>query len=327
MFLISSPSVRQASAWTFLISVLLHGTGLCWGQRSAEPVALTSQLRESEPDIWSGESWEVELEEGEQPGEAATSASEAEGEAQPPSVEAPAPAPAVAQPPSLPRESKTASSLSESVAPQEAPPVRPQQDHNSTQASASPATSAPSLLERPAGSAPAPASSGPSSAGSGAAATQGGMGGTASRARDLPQAFTRAIPVAASRDPIWQNLPLGSQGKVRFLFELEPETGRIAEVQLLPVGTEQVPPGWQGLKNRVVGLLRGGQFRLPEKKRCTQQELEIEIRLEQREATAEEEGHLVAQLGFEPPQAQQAGKAYFTLRSGRYFEARVQVKE
>ena len=141
--------------------------------------------------------------------------------------------------------------------------------------------------------------------------------------RDLGSAFTRAIPAAVSRDPIWQEHAVGKAGSFVVRLELGSE-GRVAESRLVLRPNERVPAEIERLERRVTALLGGGQFALPPSAgRQKVQLLLVEVELSDGAPRAGAAPHEVVELGFAPPNELTPGRAYFTLGSGRHFEANV----
>ncbi len=141
--------------------------------------------------------------------------------------------------------------------------------------------------------------------------------------RDLGSAFTRAIPAAVSRDPVWQEHALGKAGSFVVRLELGSE-GRVAESRLVLRPSERVPAEIERLERRVTALLGGGQFALPPSAgRQKVQLLLVEVELSDGPPRAGAAPQEVVELGFAPPNELTPGRAYFTLGSGRHFEASV----
>jgi hypothetical protein len=74
-------------------------------------------------------------------------------------------------------------------------------------------------------------------------------------AADLTRAFTRGFPQAASGDPVWRNVPLGSAGEATLVLTLD-DSGHISEVQI--VGNASGPLA-QGIW-RTMALIKGRPF-------------------------------------------------------------------
>ncbi|HET7544310.1 MAG TPA: hypothetical protein VFK05_30780 [Polyangiaceae bacterium] len=143
--------------------------------------------------------------------------------------------------------------------------------------------------------------------------------------RSLPGAFARAIPPATGADPIWQSLPTGKQKPFILAVEVDAE-GHIASAKILGSHDgEETPPQFEHLRQRVIALLGGGLFALQNNGTAGRDLFRITITLSDR-AVREDSGPAeLVERGFEPPRGNSPGRAYFTLASGRHFEARVEV--
>lgn len=183
---------------------------------------------------------------------------------------------------------------------------------------ASPATS--SVASAEALAPPAPGD-GPG-AGSGTAGSSGavGVGGV----RNLAVAFTRAIPMAVSGDPVWGTLKLGDAGTFELRIEVD-DAGKI--VSAAPT-RDGVAPHLQGLVQRTLPFLRAGRFALSHANvEAGVQTLQVSVSLSQVEGGVTDDDSSAGPyaLGFEPPAEGRPGRAYFTLRSGRHVEVVVKV--
>ncbi|HYP75944.1 MAG TPA: hypothetical protein VER12_08320 [Polyangiaceae bacterium] len=143
--------------------------------------------------------------------------------------------------------------------------------------------------------------------------------------RSLPSAFARAIPPATGADPIWQTLPTGPQKPFILAVEVDAE-GHIASANILGAHDgEPTPPQFEHLRQRVIALLGGGLFALQNNGAAGRDLFRITITLSDRAVKEESEPAQLVERGFEPPRGSAPGRAYFTLASGRHFEARVEV--
>ena len=143
--------------------------------------------------------------------------------------------------------------------------------------------------------------------------------------RSLPGAFARAIPPATGADPIWQSLPTGTQRPFILAVEVDGD-GHIASAKILD-GHDggEIPSQFEHLRQRVIALLGGGLFALQNNGTAGRDLFRITITLSDR-AVKEESGPAeLVERGFEPPRGNSPGRAYFTLASGRHFEAKVEV--
>jgi len=143
--------------------------------------------------------------------------------------------------------------------------------------------------------------------------------------RSLPGAFARAIPPATGADPIWQSLPVGTQRPFILAVEVNAE-GHIGSAKILD-GHEggEIPPQFENLRQRVIALLGGGLFALQNNGTAGRDLFRITITLSDRAVKEESEPAELVERGFEPPRGNTPGRAYFTLASGRHFEAKVEV--
>jgi hypothetical protein len=143
--------------------------------------------------------------------------------------------------------------------------------------------------------------------------------------RSLPSAFTRAIPPATGADPIWQSLPVGTQRPFVLAVQVDGE-GHIRGAQILDAhdGLEIVPQ-FEHIRQRVIALLGGGLFALKNGSAAGTDLFRITITLSDRAVKEERDSAEMVERGFDPPSGKSPGRAYFTLASGRHFEARVEV--
>jgi len=143
--------------------------------------------------------------------------------------------------------------------------------------------------------------------------------------RSLPSAFARAIPPATGADPVWQSLPTGTQRPFILAVEVDAE-GHIASAKILEAHDgNEIPVQFEHLRQRVIALLGGGLFALENNGKAGRDLFRITITLSDR-AVKEQSGPAeLVERGFEPPRGNAPGRAYFTLASGRHFEARVEV--
>jgi hypothetical protein len=142
--------------------------------------------------------------------------------------------------------------------------------------------------------------------------------------RSLPSAFTRAIPPATGADPLWQTLPAGKQRPFTVALRVD-ANGHIQDSKIVE-GHEGAPPEqFVHLRERVVALLGAGLFALQNNVSAGSESFRITITLSDRALKEESESAELVERGFDPPRGAQAGRAYFTLASGRHFEARVEV--
>jgi len=165
------------------------------------------------------------------------------------------------------------------------------------------------------------------SAASTAAPASGAFGGEGlpPGVRSLPSAFTRAIPPATGADPIWQTLPVGSEHPFTIALEVDAE-GHIASAEIAKEKDGSEPPiQATHLKQRVVALLGAGLFALQNNVGEGRVSFRVTITLSDRAVHEEDDPAQLVERGFDPPRGGSPGRAYFTLASGRHFEAKVQV--
>jgi hypothetical protein len=128
-------------------------------------------------------------------------------------------------------------------------------------------------------------------------------------------AFARAIARAVNADPVWSELPLGRVGAFELDIAIDAD-GKIADV----VGDEKLEGALAALVRRTRPALFG-RFTLTEGGHEGVDTLRITVHLEQRPPPPEEK----LRFGATPPDEGPPWKAYFTLESGRHFEALVEV--
>jgi hypothetical protein len=168
---------------------------------------------------------------------------------------------------------------------------------------------------------------GANGAGAASAPASGAFGGEGLHpgVRSLPSAFTRAIPPATGADPIWQALPIGPERPFTILIEVDAE-GHISSADIVreKSGSEPAPQATH-LRERVVAMLGGGLFALQNNVGSGRELLRITVTLSDTPVHEDDDPAQLVERGFEPPRGGAPGRAYFTLASGRHFEAKVQV--
>jgi len=158
--------------------------------------------------------------------------------------------------------------------------------------------------------------------GRGTAGASGAVG--AGGVRNLAVAFTRAIPIAVSGDPVWATLRIGNAGTFDVRIEVD-EAGKI--VSAAPA-RGPVPAHLQILVQRTLTMLRAGRFALSHLDvSAGAQTLRVSVELSMVEGGVGDDDVSAGPyaLGFEPPGGGKPGRAYFTLRSGRHVEVTVTV--
>jgi hypothetical protein len=140
--------------------------------------------------------------------------------------------------------------------------------------------------------------------------------------RTLAKAFTRAIPAAVSKDPVWSELPFGPAGSMRVEITIDDE-GRIESAEPERRPARQL----QRLLDRTLILLRSGRFALDRGNGAGTEVLELEATISERPVTSDDFKSPLdpLELGFVPPSATKAGRAYFTLASGRHVEISIKL--
>lgn len=163
----------------------------------------------------------------------------------------------------------------------------------------------------------AAASGGPASSGTFGMSGQG-VGGP----RNLGRAFTRAVPIAISPDPVWAAMAPGPAGSFDLRVELG-EDGRIVSAR--PIGA--VSEHLRALGARTIALLGAGTFAIQAEPGAGAQVLRISATVSMVDGSAPDDASRAGAygLGFEPPARDRPGKAWFTLRSGKHVEITVRV--
>lgn len=150
-----------------------------------------------------------------------------------------------------------------------------------------------------------------------------GAAGLPRGVRNIAGDFARALPAAVSADRVWSRRALGSAGEVEVVLSID-DQGRI-EDHAVPHDT---PLYLEDMVSRTVALLHGGRFALTAAPgRPGKETLRIAVTLSKRDPIEQEgsDPHHALNLGHEPPEQDRPGKAYFTLASGRHFEAEVTI--
>lgn len=124
---------------------------------------------------------------------------------------------------------------------------------------------------------------------------------------------------------MWQSLPVGAQQPFTIAIEVD-EEGRITSSEILKEKDGHEPEEQaEHVRHRVVALLGGGLFALQNNIGKGRALFRITITLSDRRMSAAADPAQLVERGFEPPDGATPGRAYFTLASGRHFEAKVQV--
>jgi hypothetical protein len=141
---------------------------------------------------------------------------------------------------------------------------------------------------------------------------------------NLAGAFARALPAAVSADRAWSRLALGEIGTIELSLRVD-GSGKIADVRLRE--PDEAPASLRRLADRTVALLRSGRFALSSAAGAGTETLRVEVVLSQRAPieSASARPQDVLQLGHELPLSDRPGRSYFTLASGRHFEATITI--
>jgi hypothetical protein len=282
-------------------SLALHGSGLLLLFIGAHRQAAPSVPPRVRPDAWLGGAFEVAT---------ITSADAAPDGSETASALAHSESPRAGEASSLAAARSTSSpgAPSSQLARAKAMPLKPRAGH---------------VASSPKPSASAGAGSPEATPGAGAGAF--GAQGLAAGVRNLPNALTRAIPPATSADPIWQSLPAGPQRPFTLAVAVDAE-GHIGATEILAARDgSSVVPQFEHLRQRLAALLGGGLFALQNNAVAGSDLFRITITLSDRAVPEDGAPAELVERGFEPPRASSAGRAYFTLASGRHFEAKVEV--
>ncbi|MBW2458864.1 MAG: hypothetical protein JRI68_30470 [Deltaproteobacteria bacterium] len=339
------------SSWCALaVSLVAHAslavTTVALVADEAPAFAATEPAGAGELDVgWAGDTFDID---GLVPGEPGSGPAAAEARPEPPTEEnepeadglppeptaqpsPPAPPPAAAD---LDPEPQVPPAPEPPAAPDSPPAPSPEPPSKPTPAAASPAEPAPSAQpadegEGEKGNAAAKRGASPSedegsgtaSAGDGKGRTYGAAGGRRG-VRVLGSAFTRAIPAAVSADLSWSRLPIGRAGRLEIAVTLDDE-GKITAV-VLP---DDAAGPLRALVDRTMALLRAGRFALSHSGGAGEETLRIEVELSQRAPIEHDSAKPTdaLKLGHQAPTPTVPGKAFFTLASGRHFEAAITV--
>jgi hypothetical protein len=296
----------RGSLSSLLGSIALHASGFCLLLVVPHKPSAQLQLPREQPDAWLGNAVEVDaIETSDVTPDAARASSLAESES-PPSVPSP----------ELGRGQSPAAAPSAELGPAKSIQLEPKPRPRH---SASPATISASGLRAAKPSAASTAAS--SAANTGAFGSQGLPPGV----RNLPSALTRAIPTATSADPIWQALPAGPQRAFTLAVQVDSE-GHIGAAEIVePSAGSGIPTEVAHFQQRVIALLGGGLFALQNDSAAGRDVFRITITLSDRAVSEDSAPAELVERGFEPPRGKSPGRAYFTLASGRHFEAKVEV--
>ncbi len=229
-----------------------------------------------------------------------------------PTPPAPRPKPAATPTPVPAAETKPMADAKSKADTKPAPATQPASDPKPASGSSEPGAGGPAADAKPAAPGAEPVSPDPSKDGDG----EGGRKKARRGYRPLARAFSRELPFAVSRDPIWEKLPLGEVGSVTVVATIG-ENGRIQKL----VARDGAPaPLARAVKRTRPSL--GGRFRLSEGEVAGEEVLRIDIRLEQRDPPAKQRIHYDVSRR---PTPKQPGRVFFITESGRYFEATVTI--
>jgi hypothetical protein len=141
----------------------------------------------------------------------------------------------------------------------------------------------------------------------------------------LGYAMARAISHAAPADAAWRELPVGHVGTIRIELAVD-ESHHLGEARRLRAKPDEpTPPAvLEGLVERALLLLRGGQFALSGSRQPGVEQFTIDVAI-RAEVTDAAGADAVVQTGFSGATPKRAGKAYFRYGTGRAIEAIVSV--
>lgn len=294
-----------------VVSLLAHAALVVWLLRA--PTVATDQAAAA-PEAWAGDTFDLELvglEKG-RGAEAPLVAAAPPGDA--PLATAPVEAlPAVVSP---------AAAVPAPKAPVPRPPAKQKDKAVDERAPASPPAPAAAqpvaanLHTKKAGRAAGPGADKPGEAGDGR--PKGGTFGAEgpSAARDLGNAFARAIAPANQADAAWSKLPTGPAGTLDVAVTVDAE-GHVGEVE--PV-SKTASPLLLSLAKRTTLLLRGGVFHLKRGEASAgRQVLRLRADVSDVDATAVQGGTIDLAFAYERGH----GKAAFTRPGGRHVEIEV----
>ena len=300
---------RLRTPFPIAVSVLLHGVAIAFLLRTP-PVSANESP--AVPEAWAGNTFDLDLD-GIEPGKGAEAPPAA-----PPAAAADAPAPPV-EAPVAPIEAKP----SEPVAP---PPVRkppaPKKERDLDETTLAPPTEPPAVTKiarppakksaaRPGGDA---AEAGDAGDGKKKGGTFGAEGPIA--ARDIGNAFTRAIAPANQADAAWSKLSVGPAGTVDIAISVD-ESGHVGDAE--PV-SKVAPTLLVALAKRTLLLLRGGVFHLKGGEATAgRQILRLHADVSDVDASAVLGGTIDLAFSYERGR----GKAAFTRPGGRHVEVSV----
>ena len=132
--------------------------------------------------------------------------------------------------------------------------------------------------------------------------------------RSLARAFTRALPIANTGDPVWDRLPVGAAGSIVVVLSLD-EAGKVVDFE--ERGPRRAPSHLVRSVERALLLLRGDHFG-GDVAGLQRRAFRLDVTLSDRPASS---GPLA--LGYETPRAGKSGRAYFQLPSGRFVDVAV----
>lgn len=290
--------VRVRTALALVVSGAAHVAVILVAARGASAARPPVMTQDPGPDPWIGDTFEVGL-------------------AGTPAAGAKAVDPAPTQPPAATQALATVPADPASIAVVQ-PPAAPRTEH-------APRPKRPRAPHLPAA---APASSARAQGdglGSGNGAAPGAFGAQGAGhggPRDLARAFTRAIPVAVSGDPVWATMPLGPAGTFDLKIVLG-DDGRIASA----TPDRAVAEPLRVVAARTVSLLGAGIFAIKAEPEAGVEVLRISVNISNSDTAPPDDRSTAGAygLGFEPPRNGVPGKAHFTLRSGRHIEITVRV--
>jgi hypothetical protein len=141
--------------------------------------------------------------------------------------------------------------------------------------------------------------------------------------KHLARTFTWFLPAAVSAHPAWASLPLGDAGTIEVTLVVGADGAlEHADYDL------NAPEHLRAIVERTMLLLRAGKYAIAARAGVAGKErLRISVTLSQREpseAAGRKPGDALA-FGRDWPTLALPGRAYFTLVSGRHFEAQIAI--
>lgn len=139
---------------------------------------------------------------------------------------------------------------------------------------------------------------------------------------DLARAFTRAVPIATSRDEAWEKVRAGEVGPVEVEFHLG-SSGRIEKVSV----RGKPPRALRNLIKRTHAFLGRGRYAMRRQADAAGVEvLRIAATVSRQAGDPDsEEPRGVDKLGHDPPKGDQRGRAYFVRNDGLRVDVTIEL--